>query len=165
MVLSNSVYPPAFPVSHRFSFDVSNAELQLRVLVPGPSAIPRIKRYKHMKSSDEISETSLSQKACRDRYADAVNAVAIRSLHEVFEADRRALIKTISLEVGTEATDPATGREVYIPFVATGAERESFLEFELSSVVPKATLRHLGATVSKNPYDLLAIDPSGVRVA
>ena len=43
---------------------------------------------------------------------------------EVFEADRRGLIKTISLEVGTNSIDPATGRPTYIPFVITAAERE-----------------------------------------
>jgi len=40
-----------------------------------------------------------------------VHQVALRSFHEVFEADRRGLIRSISLEVGTETIDPATGVE------------------------------------------------------
>ena len=135
----------------------------LRVLVPGPDKVPSTSAYKYTKSSDEITSTSLSQKACKDRYAGAVHQVALRSMHEVFEADRHGHIKTISLEVGTETIDPATGREVYLLFVAAGAERNSFLELDLANVVPAATLSHLGAAVSKNPFGLVAADASGIR--
>lgn len=163
IVLSNSVYPAHFPVEHDFSFDASTAELRLSVLIPGPDKIASTSSYKYTKSSDEIVATPLSLKARKDRYIGAVFQVALRSIHEVFEADRRGLIKTISLEVGTQTVDPAIGRERYIPFVAMGAERQSFLELDLSNVVPAATLSHLGAAVSKSPYDLVAIDPSGIR--
>jgi restriction system protein len=163
LVFSKSAYPVDFPVEHDFDFDAATAELRLRVLVPGPDKVSTTSAYKYAKSSDETTATSLSQKACKDRYAGAVHQVALRSIHEVFEADRRGLIKTISLEVGTETIDPATGREGYTLFVAAGAERDSFLELDLANVVPAATLSHLGAAVSKNPFNLVAADASGIR--
>jgi restriction system protein len=163
IVLSNSLYPEDFPVAYDFDFDPSSAELRLRVLVPPPDKIPDIKAYKYNKSADDIAHTSLSQKACRDRYADAVHQVALRSLHEVFEADRRGIIQTIDLEVGTKAIHPATGLNAFLLFVATASQREAFLELELSAVVPSATLAHLGSTVSKNPFGLVTIDSSGIR--
>jgi restriction system protein len=163
IVLANSVYPEHFPVAHAAEFDPSTAELTLRVTIPGPDTVPTIKTYKYTRSTDEISETRLSQKDSKDRYAGIVHAVALRSLHEVFEADRRALIRSISLELGTETISPATGRETYVPFVAVAVDRESFSELDLSAIVPAATLQHLGAVVSKNPYGLVAIDSSGIR--
>ncbi len=163
IVLANSVYPDHFPVTHDFSFEPTSAELRLRVLVPPPERISNIKAYKYTKSSDEITTTHLSQKACKDRYLDAIHHVALRSIHEVFEADRRGLIQTVSLEVGTETLHPATGQSTYIPFVAVGSERAAFLEFDLSAIVPSATLAHLGAALSKNPYGLVAAEPKGVR--
>ena len=163
IVLSNTVYPECFPIDHEFDFDPATAELRLRVLVPSPDSVPNTKSYKYVKSSDEITKITLSQKAQRDRYSGAVFDVALRSLHEVFEADRRGIIKTISLEVGTSTIDPATGRNQFFLFVATGAERQAFLEFDLSNVVPASTLAHLGASVSKNPFGLVAADASGIR--
>lgn len=163
IVLSNSVYPEHFATTHDFTFDPLTAELRLRVLVPGPERLPEIKAYKYTKSTDEITATSLPKKACKDRYASAVHQVALRAMHEVFEADRRGLINTISLEVGTQTVDPATGRQTYVPFVAAGAEREPFLAFDLSAVVPASTLQYMGAAVSKNPYDLVPAGTSGVR--
>lgn len=165
IVLSNSVYPGAFPVRHEFTFDPSTAELALRCLVPGPDKIPTTKAHKYAKAADEITATELPQKATKDRYAGAINQVALRSLHEVFEADRRGLVRSISLEVGTETIDPATGIETYVPFVAAAAERDTFTGFDLSSVVPAATLTHLGAAVSKNPLGLVPADVSGIRKA
>jgi restriction system protein len=163
IVLSNSVYPEHFPVRHEFTFDSSTAELSLRCLVPGPDQVPTTKAYKYAKAADEITEATLPQKATRERYAGAVNQVALRSLHEVFEADRRGLIQSITLQVGTETIDPATGVEAYVPFVAVGADRVTFTGFDLASVVPEATLVHLGAAMSKNPLGLISADVSGVR--
>jgi len=163
IVLSNSVYPEHFEVSHEFEFEASTAELRLRVTVPGPEAIPEVKAYKYAKATDEIVSTALSQKECRERYAGAIHQVALRSFHEVFEADRRGLIRTVSLEVGAQATDPATGRPAWLPFVVAAAERGSFLHFELAAVVPALTLSKLGAAVSKNPYALVAAERAGVR--
>lgn len=165
IVLSNSVYPDHFPVRHEFTFDPSSAELSLRCLIPGPAEVPAIKAYKYTKSTDEITETAMSQKAAKERYAGAVHQAALRTLHEVFEAERRGLIKSISLEVGTETIDPATGIEGYVPFVAVAAERDSFMAFDLSEVVPASTLDHLGAAVSKNPLGLVPADVSGIRKA
>jgi len=165
IVMSNSVYPEHFPVKTDFQFDPAHAELRIRAMVPDPGRVPSIKAYKYTKSSDEITETQLSKKACKDRYANAVYQVAVRTLHEVFEADRRGIIHSISLEVGTETIHPATGLATYVPFVAVASARDTFVEFDLSAVVPAATLDHLGAAVSKNPYELVPIDPAGVRKA
>jgi len=163
IVLSNSVYPEHFKVAHGFEFEQATAELRLKVTVPSPDTIPQIKAFKYSKSADEISSTDLSQKEARERYANAVSQVALRSFHEVFEADRRGLIQTISLEVGTNAVDPSTGKRAYIPFIVAAAERSNFLAFDLSGVVPAMTLDRLGATVSKNPNGLVGVERAGVR--
>lgn len=165
IVLGNSVYPAHFQVSHEHAFDAGSAELRLTVRIPPPDSVPSVKEYKYAKAKDEIVSTSLSQKACRDRYAAAVHQVALRSFHEVYEADRRGLIQSISLVVGTEAMNPATGRPEFVPLAAAGAQRGSFLDLDLTQVVPLATLKRLGASISKNPYALEPADVGGVRRA
>ena len=163
IVLGNSVYPEHFDVTHTSEFSPESAELILRVLVPAPHEVPTVNTFRYTKTTDEITSSTLSQKAIKDRYSTAIHHVALRSLHEIFEADRRGLIKTISLEVGTETINPATGQPAYIPFVAVGAGREEFLTIDLSAVVPSATLDHLGAAVSKNPVGLVPAAVKGVR--
>ena len=164
IVMSNSVYPEVFPVEpDEYSFEPSTAELRLRVIVPGPDTLPDAKTFRYVKASDEITSSPLSQKAQKDRYASAVHQVALRTLHEVFEADRRGLIQAMSLELGTSTISPATGLVTYVPFVAVASQRETFLAMDLAAVVPLATLEHLGGAVSKNPHGLVPVDPSGIR--
>ena len=51
-MLSNSVYPEHFQVTHEFEFEQSAAELRLRVLIPGPTEISDIKAYKYLMSTE-----------------------------------------------------------------------------------------------------------------
>ncbi|CAI9408402.1 hypothetical protein [Nocardioides sp. T2.26MG-1] len=165
IVLSNSVYPESFPVSHEYQFDLATRELTLAVTVPEPSTVPAVKEYRYVKAKDEIAATMLPVKAQKDRYASAVSQVAVRTLHEIFEADRAAKIRSIALTVGVNRTAPATGLPETVPLVVVGADRDTFTTFDLANVVPDATLAHLGAAVSKSPFDLTPADASkGVRV-
>jgi Domain of unknown function (DUF4041)/T5orf172 domain len=160
IVLSNSVYPDSLPVTHEHTFDLSVRELALQVRVPGPADIPSVKEYRYVKAKDEIAATSLPMRDQKARYASAVWQVAVRTLHEVFEADRVGRVRSISLTILTDHLDPATGRPVEVPLVLVAADRETFNDFDLSNVVPFDTLRHLGAALSKSPYDLVAADLS-----
>lgn len=162
IVLFNSQYPEHFKVNYDYEFNGADAELLLNVLIPRPDSLNSIKSYKYLKTKDEIARSSLSQKAQKDRYLSIVCQVTLRTVHEVFEADRRGIIQTISIQVGTQGPDPATGQEKFLPFSALGTSRETFLEIELANVVPQLTLEHLGATVSKKPFELIAIDPRGI---
>jgi restriction system protein len=164
IVLSNSVYPDTFSVDHDFEFDSTLRELTLKVTIPGPSSVPDVKEYKYNKAKDEIVSTTLTQKQQKDRYAAVVHAVALRTMHEIFEADRDRHINTIALAIGTEDIDPATGQMNRTALVAVAADRDSFTSYDLSNVVPAATLQHLNALVSKNPHGLVGIDETrGVR--
>jgi len=165
VVLSNSVYPDAFPVSYDHQFDIGSRELTLNVTVPEPSSIPTVKEYRYVKAKDEIVPAALPVKERKERYANAVWQVALRTLHELFEADRAGKIRSVALTVSTSHMAPTTGRPEDVPLVAVAADRETFTNFDLANVVPHATLTHLGAALSKSPFDLTPADSSaGVRV-
>lgn len=164
IVLSNSVYPDAFPVEHEHAFDLSTRELTMSVFVPEPSALPTVKEYRYVKSKDEIVATQLSAKAQKDRYSNAVHQTALRTLDEIFEADRAGKIQSIALTVGVNRVAPATGRPETVPLVQVAAGRDQFNELNLADVIPVETLKHLGAALSKSPFDLTPADTGrGVR--
>lgn len=163
IVLANSVYPEHFEVEYEAEFEPTTAELSLKVVIPGPDRVPTIKSYKYTRASDEITTVALSQREAKTRYAGITHQVALRTIHEVFEADRRSLIQAISLEVATQANNPATGKYESFILVAVGASRERFMEIDLSGVIPEATLGHLGAALSKNAFDLAPVSGGGVR--
>jgi restriction system protein len=165
IVLSNSVYPDTFPVSYEHEFDIDSRELTLTVSVPEPSTIPTVKEYRYVKAKDEIVATALPVKERKERYANAVWQVALRALHEIFEADRAGKIHSVALTVNTSHMAPATGRPEEVPLAVVAADRATFTTFDLANVVPYSTLAHLGAALSKSPFELTPADTSaGVRV-
>ncbi len=158
IVLANSAYPDSFPVSHDHVFDAATGELTLTVSIPGPTEVPSVKAWRYTKATDAITPTPLPAREHKDRYANAVLHVALRTLHEVFEADRSGHIRTVATTVGTTALDPATGRDGFVPLALVAADRETFMSFDLANVVPAATLKHLGGVMSRSPVDLVAVD-------
>lgn len=164
LVLSNSYYPDTYPVGYDYSFDVSTRELSLALHIPSPTAMPATKEYKYVAARDDIKATPATLKDQRTRYLSALHQVALRTLHEVFEADRQGKIWSISMTISTTATDPATGNPRDVTLAAVAAGRDTFTAFDLTTVDPAATLQLLGANVSKKPWDLEPIDASpGVR--
>jgi restriction system protein len=126
--------------------------------------MPTVKQYRYVRAKDEIAATSLPLREQKDRYANAVFQVALRTLHEVFEADRNGKIHSIALTVVADSISSATGHEETVPLVVTAADRATFTAFDLGNIVPRATLEHLGAALSKAPFDLTPADTSrGVR--
>ena len=133
-------------------------------MISPPDRLPSDKTYRYVKAKDEITAAALPKKDLKERYASIVHQVALRTLHEIFEADRAGKIQTITLQVATDAKDPATGLERRVVFVGVAAARDSFMRFDLNNIVPAATLEHLGAALSKNPHELAGIDEApGVR--
>lgn len=164
VVLSNSVYPDTFPVAYDHSFNLQSRELALTVTVPEPGAVPTVKEYRYVRAKDEIVPTALPVKEQKQRYANTIWQVAIRTLHEIFEADRAGKVHSVALTVGTSRLSPATGLPEDVPLVIVAADRDTFASFDLAKVEPQATLTHLGAAVSKSPFDLTPADTSaGVR--
>lgn len=162
IVLANSVYPDGFDVTRAAQFDAPSAELSLTVGMPAPDRIPSVKAFR-VQANNEIVDAALSQKAQKDRYASIVDQVALRTLHEIFEADRREIVKSISLQVCTSTINPATGHLEDYVLAAVSVGRGDFEAINLKMVEPRAALEGLGASISKNPWGLVSAVVGGVR--
>lgn len=164
IVFGNSVYPTDWPWPPAYTYDADTRELTVELEFPSPDQLPSQRAYKYVRASDEITSTSQTQKEQKDRYAALVNNMTLRTLHEVWESDRRGKVDSISLIGSVSHVDPATGKDTATPLVAVAVGRAAFADLDLARVAPAETLRHLGAVVSKNPLALTPIKlAAGVR--
>ncbi|MGJ6981489.1 hypothetical protein ACSDQ9_13325 [Aestuariimicrobium soli] len=164
IVLANSAYPEVLPVEHSATFDLGTRELSLSVVLPAPDQIPAVKEYRYVAAQDEVVPSTLPVKDQRARYSSIVQQVAVRTLHEIFEADRAEKIQSIAMEVVVKRISPATGLGEDVPLVRVAVDRSEFATFDLGKVDPAATLQHLGGEVSKNPHGLVPVNMApGVR--
>jgi restriction system protein len=164
IVFGNSVYPAEWPWPPAHRHDADTGELTVDLRFPAPDDLPSTRAYKYVRASDEITTTAQTQKEQKDRYAALVANMTLRTLHEVWEADRGGKVTSISLTGSVAHVDPATGKDTATPLIAVAVDRATFEDIDLSRVAPAETLRHLGAVVSKNPWALMPITMSaGVR--
>lgn len=164
IVFESSVYPKEFEPHADFTYEQQNRELSISLQLPAPDDLPTTRAFKYVKARDEIDETALPLKEQRERYANLIYSITLRTLHELLEADRADHIEYVALVAGVDHVDPATGLETRTPLVAVAVRREDFEEINLARVTPGETLKHLNAVLSRNAHSLAAISvPDGVR--
>jgi len=159
LVLDASRYPEAFPRAHRLAYVPESKQLVVEYELPTLSVVPDVKTYRYVKARDAVDHSDRPLGQRRSLYAGAVAQIALRTLHELFEADRGNLIETIVFNGYVHTIAPATGQAVTPHLVSVRTSRDRFLELDLAGVEPLACLRGLNASVSANPAELAPVRP------
>jgi restriction system protein len=159
MVLGNSVYPDDFPQHFRLAYVPESKQLVVEYDLPPVAVVPAIKEYRYLKTRDEKTTTARPAKEIKDLYASVVAQVTLRTVHELFEADRNGLLETIVFNGVVHTVDPGTGASVSPCLVTLRTTRNVFDELDLARVQPLACLAHLNASVSKRPDELAPVRP------
>lgn len=159
MVLEVSSYPEGFPQHAKLAYVPESKQLVVEYDLPPFDAVPAVAAYKYTKAKDEIGETARPAAQRRALYASAVAQVTLRTLHELFEADRINRLETIIFNGYVDTIDRATGRSTRICLVTVRTTRDTFSQLDLSRVDPAACLKALNASVSKSPAELAPVRP------
>jgi len=159
MVLERSEYPDGFPQEFRLAYVPKSKELVIEYELPTPDIVPTIVEARYLKARDAFEEKSRKPTEIKEIYQDVVAAVALRTIHEVLEADQGNRFQVIVLNGFVQTVDPATGKDIQPHLISVRTTKESFSEINLARVDKRVCLRNLGAQVSPRPTDLLAVKP------
>jgi restriction system protein len=158
-VLDKSSYPEGFPRAHRVAFVPESRQLVVELELPAVSIVPSVKAYRYVKSRDVIEETARPQSQIRALYGQVVAQTALRTLHELFQADRTAVVETLVLNCYVDTIDPATGQPARPHLVTVRTSKEAFQKLNLRQVDALACLKGLRAVVSRSPHELVPVRP------
>lgn len=159
MVLERSEYPEDFPHEFRLAYVPESSELVVEYQLPGPEAVPAVVEYRFVKSKDLIEEKPRKIGDVNSIYQDLVAAVALRTIHEVFEADSAGAISIVTFNGFVCAVDRATGKDIRPHLISVRATKHTFMGLNLARVDRKVCLRNLGAQVSPRPGEIQAVKP------
>jgi restriction system protein len=159
LVLEASVYPTGFPQRAKLAYVPESKQLVVEYDLPAFEIVPEATSYKYVKSKDEIASTPRPATQRKALYSSVIAQVALRTIHELFEADRGGYLQTIVFNGYVDTIDRATGRPARPCLVTVRTTREAFLQLDLSRVDPTACLKALNASVSKNPAELAPVRP------
>lgn len=159
MVLANSVYPDSFPQNWDIDFNADTKILIVDYSLPDLEALPKIKSVKYIISRDEFTETYLSSAALHKLYDALLYQIALRTIHELFEADVVNAIDSIVFNGWVESINKATGHNVNACIMSVQACKDEFLAINLAKIDPKACFKQLKGVGSSKLYGLSPVPP------
>lgn len=159
LVLSNSSYPDFFPQEFEVDFNPETKILIVDYQLPNPESFPSIKQVKYIKTRDEFKATYISQAEANRNYDSVIYQTILRTLHELFEADKINAITSIALNGWVNSIDKSTGNEVDSCILSIHTTKQEFELINLAHVDPKECFKKLKGIGSSKLHGLAAIAP------
>lgn len=158
-VLSSSRYPDCFPQDFRLLYNPTSKMVLVEYVLPAPDELPSIKAVKYVASKDEFTEQLIPEKTLQKTYESVVYQVAIRTLHEIFEADVVSAVDSVAFNGVVNIVDKATGKPAKPCILSLHCSKAEFLELNLAAVDPKACIRKLKGVGSTQLASLAPVAP------
>jgi restriction system protein len=159
MVLASSVYPDGFPQKVKLAFVPESKQLVVEYDLPGVEVVPGVSAYKYTRTKDSITETVRPPAQRKALYSSVIAQVTLRTLSELFRADRMKCLEIIVFNGQRESVNKGTGQTARTCLVTVRSSRDVFAGLNLSQVDPQACLAVLNASLSKNPSELAPVRP------
>jgi len=159
MVLERSSYPDGFPQHFSVAYVSASKQLVVEYELPAPEIVPSETDFRYNKARDEIIAKPRKAAETKALYADVIAAVALRTLHEVFEADHFGHIEACCFNGYVSTVDPSTGKDILPHLISVRTTRERFAEIDLARIDKGVCLRNLGAQVSRAAAEAQPVKP------
>lgn len=159
MVLNNSQYPETFPKDFDLDYNSDSKLLTVEYVLPAPDDLPTLTDVKYIAAKKELKESFLPETQLSKIYDSAIYKITLRTLHELFEADKAEALEVIIFNGWVNAIDKATGKKVSNCIVTIQAKKIEFNEIELSNVDPKACFKNLKGIGSSKLSSITAVQP------
>jgi restriction system protein len=158
-VLNHSAYPDSLPRGNILHFNQSSGVLIVDYELPDQSAFPSIREMKYVAARKQFQEVPVSESWLKKTYDETLYQIALRTLHELYIADESEVLKSIVFNGWVQSIDRATGKETHGCILSIQAEREEFLQINLSQVDPRACFRKLKGVASSKLIELTPVRP------
>ena len=150
IVLNNSAYPEGFPSDFEIQFSSESGMLIVNYALPTMDDIPKRISVRYVASRDMFEDKFLSETKSKALYNSVCYQIAIRTLHELFEADTADALSTVTFNGFVTVTNLATGNTETNCIMSVQSSKEEFLKINLANVDPKACFKVLKGVGSAN---------------
>jgi len=159
MVLANSQYPDFFSADWSLTYQADTKIIIVDYSLPNLDAFPKTKLVKYVASRDELVESFISTSELNKLYDSALYQIALRTIHELFEADVINAVSTVVFNGWVSSVEKTTGRESNACVMSIQASKDEFSAINLEYVEPKACFDRLRGVGSSKLHGLTPIAP------
>lgn len=159
LVLDNSKYPNWINTSYQLQYKSDEKLLMVQFLLPTLETVNIPKVVKFVKSTGELKETARPKKEQQEYFDSLCYQIALRSVHELFEADTANNITHILFNGIVESIDPATGNETSATIMSAVFDKSKFEEVNLERVDPKTCFKSFNGVSAASLAGLAPVPP------
>lgn len=159
MVLTNSEYPECLSSEWKLGYQSDSGIIVVDYSLPSLEDLPKIKVVKYVATRNEIVETSMSDAEFNKLYDNVLYQIALRTIHEMFEADTAKALKSIVFNGWVNFVEKSTGRDSNACILSVQAEKDEFMAINLERVDPKACFVQLKGVGSSKLHGLTPVAP------
>lgn len=159
IVLEASDYDALFEKNYDIDYDAGTRTLLVDYSLPSPDDMPRIKSVKFVAATGEVQETLLSERDQKQNFDSTCYQIALRTIHEVLEADEHRNVEHVSFNGYASYVDRATGRDTRSCIMSVLVKRTDFEAFDLARVDPKACFKTLKGVSASSLAALAPVAP------
>lgn len=159
MVLNNSEYPDTFPKDFDIEYNSDSKLLVVEYTLPNPDQFPRISEVKYIISKKEIQEKLLSDAQFSKMFENAIYEIALRTIHELFEADEANALDFIVFNGWVSMINKANGKKENNCILSLQTNKSEFQEIDLSNIDAKACFKSLKGVSGNKLLNIVPIQP------
>lgn len=145
LVLDRSEYPDEFTHDFVVSYDIEGKILNISFDFPPLNIIPQLKELKYIKKENVLKEIPRKDTEINSIYRNIIAAMALRTIHEVFEADQASHICTVEFEGQSDLIDKASGQKIKLLISTT---KDQFSKINLALIDTLTCFKELGGRFS-----------------
>lgn len=157
LVLNASEYPDYFPKTFELAYTPETKMLLVEYSLLPFDNMPTLKEVKVSKS--ETEEIHIKEAESRKKYDSVIHQVALRTIHELFEADIVEAIEAVVFNGMVNSLNKATGKWENKCIVSIMAKKKEFLDINLKLVEPKACFKKLKGVSAASLSEMSSIQP------
>lgn len=159
LVLGNSEYPDFINIDYQIDYTANTKGLVVDFELPEPSTLPMLREVRYVQSRNEFDEKYISDAEKSRLYDSVIYQMALRTIHELFEADEHENIQRVTFNGWVSYVDRATGSDQRSCILSVGANREEFEKIDLSRVDPKECVKALKGVAASKLIGLAPVVP------
>ena len=127
--------------------------------LPVPSDIPTLKETRYIVTRDEFRDTNLKEREIEVLYDGAIYQIALRTIHELYEADEIDAIDAVVFNGWVHHIDPRSGKDTKSCIASLQATKNEFQQINFAAVDPKQCFRALKGIAASTLTSLVPVAP------
>jgi restriction system protein len=158
-VLAAMPSPPCVNPKTTAVYSPESRQLLVEYELPAVDVVPRARSYRYVKSREAVVEKARPGPEVKALYTSTITQLTLLPLAAIWEIDSEHHIDVVVFNGVVDTLDPHNGQRIRPCLIAVRVTRGTFAEIDLEDVDAAVCLKHLSATVSRNPMEFVPVRP------